>query len=59
MTGLYADKLPSMEEELADRAFLSLAKLRDNLVLSNHNHAACRVDEAIERLQEACKEFVK
>lgn len=49
----------SREEDLADEAFLALAKLRDRLVLANRNTAACRVDEAIEKLQDACREFVK
>jgi hypothetical protein len=60
INGFYAGKLPEHDwEALADDAFLSMAKLRDKLVLSNRNTAACRVDEAIEALQVACREFVK
>lgn len=57
--GAFVHKLPPIEEELADAAFLSLAKLRDKLVARDLNIAACRVDEAIDALQAACKEFVR
>lgn len=49
----------SREEALADEAFLAMAKLRDRLIGADRNIAACRVDEAIEKLQAACREFVK
>lgn len=54
-TGLYHDRLPPISERDADDAFLSMAKLRDRLVHANENTAACRVDQAIEKLQDACR----
>jgi hypothetical protein len=48
-------KLLPAEERDADAAFLHLSKLRDRLVWADENTAACRVDEAIERLEEACR----
>lgn len=49
-------RLNEVEEAVADDAFLSMSKLRDLLVRRNDNHAACRVDEAIEKLTAACRE---
>jgi hypothetical protein len=49
------ERLPALSEQDADTAFLHMSKLRDRLVHADENLAACRVDEAIERLQEACR----
>ena len=55
----FADKLPEPNwEAMADRAFLEMSKLRERLVIRDRNSAACRVDEAIEALQAACREFI-
>lgn len=53
--GAFADRLPPASERDADAAFLHLSKLRERLVWADENLAACRVDEAIERLEEACR----
>ena len=56
----FADRLPEPAwERMADDAFAMLWKLRERLVVRDHNKAACRVDEAIEALQAACREFVR
>jgi hypothetical protein len=52
---LYLDRLPPISEQDADAAFLRLSRLRDRLVGANEHIAACRVDEAIEKLEEACR----
>jgi len=57
--GLYFSLLPDRSEELADEAFLAMAKLRDRLVLSGRTEAAEQVDLASYRLKQACKLFVK
>lgn len=57
--GLYAKLIPDNTEELADEAFLAMAKLRDRLALTNRNIAACGVDRAMEALEVACREFVR
>ena len=55
MNGAFAHKLPPVSEHDADTAFLHLSKLRDRLVWADENTAACRVDEAIEKLEAACR----
>jgi hypothetical protein len=47
--------LTAAEEALADDAMLSLSKLRDALVGRNANLLACRIDEALERVEDACR----
>lgn len=48
-------RLREIEEAHADDAFLAMSKLRDEFVRSDNNLAACRVDEAIERLMLAVR----
>jgi hypothetical protein len=48
-------RLSEIEEAHADTAFLAMSKLRDMLVRREANSAACRVDEAIEKLTLACR----
>lgn len=62
MSGLYAPKLavlPSIEERLADDALLAVFKLRDRLVHLQRNTEACRVDEAMELLEEVARGIVR
>ena len=51
-----ATRLTEIEEAHIDAAFLALSKLRDMLVRRDANHAACRVDEAMEKLTAAIRE---
>lgn len=58
--GYYAHKLPEPDwERLADDAFISMTKLRDMLVHRDRNTTACRVDEAIEALEVACRALLQ
>ncbi|WP_158257944.1 hypothetical protein [Sphingopyxis lindanitolerans] len=50
-------RLREIEEAHADDAFLAMSKLRDEFVRSNNNHAACLVDEAIEKLMAALRKM--
>lgn len=43
------------EERIADAALLAMHRLRDRLVHSNRNTAACKVDEAMGALEDACR----
>lgn len=55
----FATRLPPLAEQDCDTAFLHLAKLRERLVWADENTAACRVDEAIEKLTAAVRELRK
>lgn len=56
----FANPLPEPNwEGMADDILLQLSKLRERLVVRDFNTAACRVDEAIDAMQAACREFVK
>lgn len=43
------------EEGFADNALLMLSQMRDRLVTRNANTAACRIDEAMERIVAVCR----
>lgn len=45
----------SAEERMADDALFAMQQLRENLVLANMNLPACKVDDAMEALQAACR----
>ena len=51
-----ATRLTEIEEAHADDAFLAMSKLRDQFVRRDANSAACRVDEAMEKLTAAIRE---
>ena len=51
-----AARLTEIEEAHIDAAFLAMSKLRDQLVRRDANSAACRVDEAMEKLTAAIRE---
>lgn len=59
MTGLYADRLPPMDEIAADAAFLEMSRLRDRLIARDEKLAALYVEDAIAALQRACRELTK
>ena len=53
----FADRIPPLTEADADAAFLHLSMLRDRLVWADENIAACHVDQAIECVENACREL--
>lgn len=62
MSGVFASKLaalPSQEERLVDAALLAVFNLRDKLVHLDRNHEACRVDEAMEILEQVARGVVR
>lgn len=52
-------RLTEIQEAHVDAALLSLFRLRDEFVRTDDNHAACRIDEAMELVQAACRENSK
>lgn len=51
-----ADRLTEIQEAHIDTALLHLSRARDEFVRADENHAACRIDEAMEIVQAVCRE---
>lgn len=51
--------LTEVQEALADEAMLSLAMLRDEFRRTENHHSANLIEDAIARVQAACRETLK